>query len=125
MSGHDVQLLLTALGGVVILVALIVSRIRLHPLLALMGVSILVGVVSGMDLEKIATAVEKGAGGTLGDVGIVVALGVMLGKILADSAQRRSSRTRFCGVPRIGCCPGQWLAPRSSSVFRCFLKLAS
>ncbi|ABY23908.1 gluconate transporter [Renibacterium salmoninarum ATCC 33209] len=57
----------------------------MHPLLALMGVSILVGVVSGMDLEKIATAVEKGAGGTLGDVGIVVALGAMLGKILADS----------------------------------------
>lgn len=85
MTGQDIQLLLTALGGVLLLVGLIVSRARLHPLLALMGVSIVVGMVAGMDLPKVAAAIEKGAGSTLGDVGIVVALGAMLGKILADS----------------------------------------
>ena len=38
-----------------------------------------------MDLGKIADAIEKGAGETLGNVGIVIALGAILGKILSDS----------------------------------------
>ncbi|MCW1249942.1 GntP family permease [Acaricomes phytoseiuli] len=85
MAGQDVQLLITALAGVVLLVLLIISKPRVHPFLALLVVSILVGIASGMNLDGIAGAVTKGAGDTLGDVGIVLALGAMLGKILADS----------------------------------------
>lgn len=85
MSAFDVQLLLTALGSVLLLVALIVSRVRLHPLLALLVVSIGVGLVSGMDTEAVVKATINGAGKTLGAVGIIIALGAMLGKILADA----------------------------------------
>ncbi len=85
MSEGDIRLLLTALGGVALLVALIVSRIRMHPLIALLLVSLAVGVVAGMDIDEIAVATVAGAGRTLGVVGIVIALGAMLGKILADS----------------------------------------
>ena len=85
MSESDIQLLLTALGGVALLVVLIVSRIRLHPLIALLVVSLAVGVAAGMDIGSIAGATVAGAGHTLGVVGIVIALGAMLGKILADS----------------------------------------
>lgn len=85
MSESDIQLLLTALGGVALLVALIVTRIRLHPLIALLVVSLAVGVAAGMDIDSIAGATVAGAGHTLGVVGIVIALGAMLGKILADS----------------------------------------
>jgi GntP family gluconate:H+ symporter len=85
LSEADIQLLLTALGGVVLLVALIVSRIRLHPLIALLVVSLAVGIAAGMDIGAIAGATVAGAGHTLGVVGIVIALGAMLGKILADS----------------------------------------
>ena len=85
MSEADIQLLLTALGGVVLLVALIVTRIRLHPLIALLVVSLAVGIAAGMDISSIAGATVAGAGHTLGVVGIVIALGAMLGKILADS----------------------------------------
>jgi GntP family gluconate:H+ symporter len=84
MSSTDIQLLVTAVGGVVFLVALIVSRIRLHPLLALLITSIAVGLVAGMPVDKLIKSIEAGAGGTLGAVGLVVALGAMLGKILAD-----------------------------------------
>jgi gluconate:H+ symporter, GntP family len=84
MSASDIQLLATALGGVLLLVGLIVSRIRLHPLIALLVVSIMVGFLAGMEPKKIAQAVVEGAGSTLGDVGVIVALGAMLGKILAD-----------------------------------------
>ena len=85
MSESDIQLLLTALGGVALLVALIVTRIRLHPLIALLVVSLAVGIAAGMDIGSIAGATVAGAGHTLGVVGIVIALGAMLGKILADS----------------------------------------
>ncbi|KJC59581.1 gluconate transporter [Bradyrhizobium sp. LTSPM299] len=85
MSEADIQLLLTALGGVALLVALIVTRIRLHPLIALLVVSLAVGIAAGMDMSSIAGATVAGAGHTLGVVGIVIALGAMLGKILADS----------------------------------------
>jgi GntP family gluconate:H+ symporter len=85
MSEADIHLLLTALGGVVLLVTLIVTRIRMHPLIALLVVSVTVGIVAGMDIAAIAGATVTGAGHTLGVVGIVIALGAMLGKILADS----------------------------------------
>jgi GntP family gluconate:H+ symporter len=85
MSELDVQLLLTAIGSVLLLVALIVSRIRLHPLLALLIVSIAVGLVAGMDTGSVVKATLNGAGKTLGAVGIIIALGAMLGKILANA----------------------------------------
>ena len=52
MSELDVQLLLTAIGSVLLLVALIVSRIRLHPLLALLIVSIAVGFVGALKRDS-------------------------------------------------------------------------
>lgn len=85
MSPLDIQLLVTALLSVLILVALIVSRIRMHPLLALLVVAIGVGIATGMPPAEIVKNLTNGAGKTLGAVGVVIALGAMLGKILADS----------------------------------------
>ncbi|MEJ7138225.1 GntP family permease [Amphibiibacter pelophylacis] len=85
MSPFDIQLLITALVSVLVLVALIVSRIRMHPLLALLIVSAGVGLATGMAPTDIAKNLTSGAGKTLGAVGVVIALGAMLGKILADS----------------------------------------
>ncbi|AVS76415.1 GntP family permease [Paracidovorax cattleyae] len=85
MNSQDIQLLVTALASVLGLVALIVSRARLHPLLALLIVSVAAGLFTGMPLDKLVAAISGGAGKTLGAVGLVVALGAMLGKILADS----------------------------------------
>jgi GntP family gluconate:H+ symporter len=75
MSSSDVQLLLTALASVLVLVALIVSRIRMHPLLALLIVSIGVGFATGMEPVAIVKNLSNGAGKTLGAVGVVIALG--------------------------------------------------
>lgn len=83
MNSSDIALLATALGSVIFLVVLIVSRIRLHPLLALIITSIGVGLVTGMPGDKLIKSIEAGAGHTLGAVGLVVALGAMLGRILA------------------------------------------
>ncbi|MEM5382713.1 gluconate:H+ symporter [Paraburkholderia phymatum] len=85
MTHLDIQLLLTALVSVLVLVALIVSRIKMHPLLALLVVSVGVGFATGMEPESIVKHLINGAGKTLGAVGVVIALGAMLGKILADA----------------------------------------
>jgi len=85
MSSFDIGLLVTALASVLALVALIVSRLRLHPLLALLVVCVGAGFATGMAPEAIVKNIVDGAGKTLGAVGVVIALGAMLGKILADS----------------------------------------
>lgn len=85
MNSGDIELLVIALVSVLGLVALIVSKPKLHPLLALLVVSAAVGLTTGMPLDRLVRAISDGAGKTLGAVGLVVALGAMLGKILADS----------------------------------------
>lgn len=67
-------LVLTAVGSVLLLLFL-VMKARMHAFLALMVVSIGAGLFSGMPLDKIAATMEKGMGGTLGFLAIVVALG--------------------------------------------------
>ncbi|MGI5466354.1 GntP family permease [Streptomyces sp. CA-132043] len=85
MTTHTWTLLITLAGAIVALIVLINSRLKFHPFIALMLVSIVVAVVSGESTEQIAESIEKGAGGILGDVGITLAFGAMLGKLLAAS----------------------------------------
>ncbi|MEW5291055.1 gluconate transporter [Erwinia papayae] len=77
-------LVLTAAGSVLLLLFL-VMKARMHAFVALMLVSVGAGVFSGMPLDKIADTMQKGMGGTLGFLAIVVALGAMFGKILHET----------------------------------------
>lgn len=77
-------LVLTAVGAVLLLLFL-VMKARMHAFLALMVVSMGAGLFSGMPLDKIAATMEKGMGGTLGFLAVVVALGAMFGKILHET----------------------------------------
>ena len=77
-------LVLTAAGSVLLLLFL-VMKARMHAFVALMLVSIGAGLFSGMPLNKIAETMQKGMGGTLGFLAIVVALGAMFGKILHET----------------------------------------
>lgn len=85
MTGHTWYLLLVLAVAIVALVALINSRIRLHPFVALLVVSIVTGVLAGESPADLASSMEDGAGGILGDVGLTLALGTMLGRLMADS----------------------------------------
>jgi Gnt-I system low-affinity gluconate transporter len=77
-------LVVTAVGSVLMLLFL-VMKARLHAFVALMLVSIAAGIGSGMPLDKIADTMQKGMGGTLGFLAVVVALGAMFGKILHET----------------------------------------
>ncbi|HET8879765.1 MAG TPA: gluconate:H+ symporter [Arthrobacter sp.] len=83
-SGHDTQLLVVAALGIALIVVLI-AKFKLHPFLALVLGSAFVGLASGVELAKIISNFEDGVGGVLKEVGLLIALGAMLGKLLADS----------------------------------------
>jgi GntP family gluconate:H+ symporter len=83
-TAHDTRLTLVALGGIAIIVLLIVL-LRTHPFLALIAGSAFVGLAAGVPLPKIVSNFEDGVGSTLKEVGLLIALGAMLGRLLADS----------------------------------------
>lgn len=85
MTSHDYQLLIITVVSILLLIFLITSKLRFHPLLALLLTAIFVGFTSGLDIDKIVESIETGAGSTLGETGVTIALGAMLGKILSDS----------------------------------------
>jgi len=86
-------LLLAALLSVVALVVLIV-RFKLHPFVTLVLCSVLLGLAVQMPTEQIVRSFEAGVGGILGHVALVMALGTMLGKLMAESGgAERVART--------------------------------
>ena len=84
-TGTDTRLVVTAGVVVVVVIVLITSRLRLHPFPALMVGSLALGLVSGLGASPTVDSFTDGVGGTLGDVGVVLGLGTMLGKLLAES----------------------------------------
>ena len=84
LNAHDTQVLVVAAIGIAIIVVLIVW-LKLHAFLALTVGALFVGVGSGIPLGKVTASYETGVGGVLGYVGVLIALGAMVGKLLADS----------------------------------------
>ena len=81
---HGAFLLIAALCAVVTLVVLI-AAVKLNPFIVLFLTSLALAIVVGMPLAAIVKSFETGLGNTLGHIAIVVALGTMLGKIMAES----------------------------------------
>jgi len=76
-------LLITTLA-ILVLIALI-SYVRIHAFLAFLLVSMGVGLALGMQPLPILDSIQKGIGGTLGSIVGIIALGAMLGKLVATS----------------------------------------
>ncbi len=64
---------------------LLITWGKINPFLAFLFVSILVGLLLGIPFNKVINSVQKGIGDTLGSLVIIIALGAMLGKLVADS----------------------------------------
>ena len=80
----DARLLMYALVAVVALIVLI-ARLKLHPFVALIVVSLAMGVAAGMPLGAAVKAFQDGVGNVLGFIAVVLGLGTMLGKLMAES----------------------------------------
>lgn len=78
------ELLLYAAIAIIALVVLI-ARYRLNPFIVLTVVSVGLALAARMPAKDIMAAYEAGVGKTLGHIALVVALGTMLGKMMAES----------------------------------------
>lgn len=79
---------LQAILGLVIAVVtmiILVLKTKIHPFLALIISSSMAGLIAGMVPLEVTKAITSGFGNTLGSVGIVIGLGVMMGRILEVS----------------------------------------
>lgn len=84
IDSHGIFLLSIALGAILALILLIVLG-RLNPFLSIFVTSLALGVVAGMPFQTIVKSFETGVGNTLGHIAVIVALGTMLGKMMAES----------------------------------------
>jgi GntP family gluconate:H+ symporter len=81
---HSIFLLVCTLVAVVGLVFL-VTVFRLNPFISLILASLAIAAAAGMPMTSVMRSFEAGVGGTLGHIAVVVALGTMLGKMMAES----------------------------------------
>lgn len=78
------QLVIAALAGIALIVVLI-TMAKLHPFLSLIFGALAVGIVAGMNVGDVLGSFSDGFGTTAAGVGILIALGAMFAKLLADS----------------------------------------
>ncbi len=72
----------------IVAVALIVistTKFQLHPFLALLFVALLFGLAAGVEVELLLSSINEGFGKTLGSIGLVIIIGVMIGSFLENT----------------------------------------
>jgi len=90
---HGHLLLIYAVLAILALIVLI-ARYRLNPFISVTLVSIGLALLAGMPAPEILPTYEQGVGKTLGHIALIVALGTMLGKMMAESGgAERIART--------------------------------
>ncbi|MEU1320085.1 gluconate:H+ symporter [Streptomyces tibetensis] len=82
-AGHA-QLGIAVLAGIAVIV-LLITKFKLHAFLSLTLGSLALGAIAGAPLDKVLTSFSAGLGTTVAGVGVLIALGAILGKMLADS----------------------------------------
>ncbi len=85
------------LFGILLLVALI-SWGKVNAFLAFLVVSIVTGLLLGISFGAITQSIYKGIGDTLGQLAIVIVLGAMLGKIVAESGAAQRIATYMMNI---------------------------
>ena len=84
IDSHSLFLLASAVVAVAALIALI-AVVRVNPFVALLATSLGLALAVGMPASTVVKSFETGVGNTLGHIAIIVGLGTMLGKMLAES----------------------------------------
>ncbi|WHH61285.1 Na+/H+ antiporter NhaC family protein [Petroclostridium sp. X23] len=69
----------------IVLMVLAISKFKVHAAMAILIIVLGLGVVIGIDPPAIVKTVQSGFGKTIGDIGIVILLGCLLGKVLEET----------------------------------------
>src|SRR5690606_6641162 len=79
-----------AIAITLLLLVLLISRWNFNPFIAFLIASIVAGILLGVPLAEIPRSLEKGIGDMLGSIVVIVCLGAMFGKLIADSGAAQS-----------------------------------
>lgn len=94
---HDTRLMFCVLLAIASIIVLI-SATKLPPFLSILIGTFIAGVGAGLPPEEVAKAFSKGAGAILGEAGIIIALGSMLGALMAESGAADRIATTLLGL---------------------------
>ena len=74
--------LIIAFVVAIVLMILLISKLKVHPFLAIMGISLLLAIIAGIPLTQIPGIIGAGFSGTFTSIGIVIILGAFIGTVL-------------------------------------------
>ncbi|MBD2813483.1 GntP family permease [Xenorhabdus sp. Flor] len=94
------------LGIAVFTLIFLVLRTRIHVLLAMLIAAIIAGGTGGLSIANTVEVISKGFGSTLGNIGIVIGLGIMMGRILEISGA--SERISYSFIKWLGKKREEW-----------------
>jgi len=69
----------------VVFIVVLTTKLKIHPFLALLIISIAYALFAGMPFNEIIVAINEGFGGTLGKIGLIIVLGVIIGAFLENT----------------------------------------
>jgi len=88
-------LLLAIATASIVILLLLVIKTKVHPFVALLIVSLLVAIATGIPADKIMETIFSGMGNLLGHITIIIVLGAMLGAVIEASGGAESLAQRF------------------------------
>jgi GntP family gluconate:H+ symporter len=95
---HSQSHLLLSAAAVVAGLIVLVARWRVPAFIALLLASVAVGACGGLNAKDITKAFEEGVGAILGSIALIVGLGTVLGKLLAESGGAQLIAQRLLNV---------------------------
>ncbi|MEP3209111.1 MAG: gluconate:H+ symporter [Maribacter sp.] len=90
----------------ILILFLLIARFKLNAFIAFILVSLFVGVGNQMEILDVVKSIETGLGKTLGGLILILGLGAMLGKLVADSGAAQRITTKL--VDKFGKKNIQW-----------------
>src|ERR1051326_6909532 len=81
---HNISLLLVTLVAVVGLIVLI-ARFKVNSIVSIGLAALFIGLTSGLELPAIMKRFQEGVGSVMGSIAMILGLGNMLGKLMAES----------------------------------------
>src|SRR5688572_9278633 len=82
---NDISVSVIGLVLAVFVLIFLVLRTKVHPLIAMIAAGCIAGIAGGMSVDQTMDSLTRGFGSTLASIGLVIGLGVMMGRILEVS----------------------------------------
>ncbi len=80
------------------LLVLLITWGKLNPFLAFLLISIFAGILLGIPVDKLPKSIEKGIGSMLGSLAVIICLGAMFGKFVAECGAAQKITTALIKI---------------------------